>query len=240
VETYSLTHEHSVAWVDSLAKANQLGRGILLLGNHVADSQCGRSAAITRPKLDVFIKPPFSVLNKATLTAFNTIHFHSHLGRVRDRRVPLDRFFYPLDGIKRWNRLYGPRGLLQHQCVVPLQLGQEVIATMLARVKRCGAGSFLTVAKTFGARSSPGLLSFPRPGVTLTLDFPNTGRRIFDLLDDLDRIVRDAGGAVNPYKDARMSGETFRVSFPNWEAIIPFIDPAFSSSFWRRVTESES
>jgi len=119
---------------------------------------------------------------------------------------------------------------------VPLDAAPDVFRDMLTRIHHRGHGSFLTVLKTFGTRRSPGLMSFPRLGATLTLDFPNTGPGLFELLDELDTIVLAAGGGINPYKDARMSPETFTRSFPDWEHMLGFVDTRFSSSFWRRVT----
>ena len=149
------------------------------------------------------------------------------------------RFFFPLDRIRDWNRLYGRRGFLQYQCVVPPAHAPEVIQRILHEVSRSRSASFLAVLKNFGDRTSPGMLSFPRPGSTLALDLPQRGDRTFALLDRLDAIVREAGGAVYPAKDARMSAETFQSYFPNWQAFAGLVDPVFSSSFWRRVTTGE-
>ena len=114
----------------------------------------------------------------------------------------------------------------------PLQLPIDATA-------RSGQGSFLAVLKTFGDLPSPGLLSFPRPGVTLALDFALRGRSTLQLLDRLDAIVLAHGGAVYPAKDARMSPRTFGASFPTWREFAHYVDPCFSSSFWRRVTGGE-
>jgi hypothetical protein len=116
-------------------------------------------------------------------------------------------------------------------------VAREGVARMLEEIAGAGEASFLSVLKVFGDREGPGLLSFARPGVTLALDFPMRGTRTLELLDRLDAIVRAAGGAIYPAKDARMSPETFRASFPRWEEFSAFIDPAFSSSFWRRVAQ---
>ena len=132
--------------------------------------------------------------------------------------------------------MYGARGFLQHQSVVPHAGARENLSRMLDEIARAGEASFLTVLKVFGDRESLGLMSFPRPGVTLALDFPMRGDGTLALLERLDAIVRAAGGAIYPAKDARMSPETFRASFPRWREFEAFIDPAFSSSFWRRVT----
>jgi FAD/FMN-containing dehydrogenase len=146
-------------------------------------------------------------------------------------------YFYPLDGIADWNRMYGPRGFLQHQCVLPPAQARDGIAALLGEIAGSGAGSFLAVLKEFGERPALGMLSFPRPGTTLALDFPNTGPAVFALLDRLDAIVDAAGGAVYPAKDARMSGASFRKAFPRWPEFQAHTDPRFSSGFWRRVME---
>ena len=145
-------------------------------------------------------------------------------------------FFYPLDGVGNWNRVYGRRGFLQYQCVVPHSGGREAIREILSRIARSGVGSFLAVLKVFGNRQSPGILSFPRPGITLALDFPNQGQKTLGFLNNLDEVVMQASGAVYPAKDARMSAESFQAFFPEWVELEQFRDPAFSSSFWRRVT----
>ena len=113
----------------------------------------------------------------------------------------------------------------------------QSISIFVAATQKAGQGSFLTVLKRFGTVASPGLLSFPRPGYTLTLDFPNRGERTLALLSELDRITVSAGGAVNPYKDSRMSEQTFAASFSNWRKLEAARDPAFSSGFWQRTAE---
>ncbi len=145
-------------------------------------------------------------------------------------------FFYPLDGVGDWNRAYGPRGFYQYQCVLPPATALDGLRDLLDIIRRRREGSFLAVLKTFGDHEPPGMLSFARPGTTLALDFANRGERTLRLFDDLDAVVRTAGGALNPSKDARMPGEMFRAAFPAWEAFRRFMDPGFSSSFWRRVT----
>jgi FAD/FMN-containing dehydrogenase len=112
-----------------------------------------------------------------------------------------------------------------------------MVRETIERSARSGMCSFMTVLKVFGERRSPGLLSFPRPGVTLALDFPNRGTELFKLLDKLDDIVVAAGGAVYPAKDARMSGQHFRRFYPQWERLHKYVDPRFSSSLWRRLVE---
>ena len=137
-----------------------------------------------------------------------------------------------MDGVSRWNRLYGKRGFLQFQCVVP---GREAISAVIDEAVRGGAASPLTVLKKFGDVASPGMLSFPRPGFTLTIDLPNRGEETLGYLEEMDAVVRTYGGAVYPAKDARMSAETFRVGYPRVDEFAAFIDPGFRSRFWARV-----
>ncbi len=132
--------------------------------------------------------------------------------------------------------MYGARGFFQHQSVVPRADAAVKVREMLGAVAASGEASFLTVLKVFGDHEPAGMLSFARPGVTLALDLPVRGDSTLALLERLDAVVRDAGGAIYPAKDARMSPETFRAGFPGWKTFERHIDPAFSSSFWRRVT----
>jgi FAD/FMN-containing dehydrogenase len=225
--------EYTVAWLDALAGAGQLGRGLFIRGNHAA-------AGTRRPRRGLQARVPCHapsfLLHPTVLRAANAVHYRSHGRRVSRRTVHYERFFFPLDSIGDWNRLYGKRGLLQYQCVVPPADGPRVLRELLLRIGRSGEGSFLAVLKVFGELPSPGLLSFPRPGVTLALDFPIRGTRVFELLDQLDEVVASCGGRVYPAKDARMSAAHFQAYYPQWRAFAAHVDPAFSSSFWRRVT----
>jgi hypothetical protein len=167
--------------------------------------------------------------------AFNTLYYHRPLGGVR--RAHYEAFFYPLDGISHWNRLFGPRGFFQYQCVLPAEAGLEATRELIRQVARAGAASFLSVLKVFGNQRPAGWLSFPRPGVTLAMDLPNRGQPTLALLQALDEITNAAGGAVYPAKDGRMSSAVFRRGFPNWPQLENYRDPGFSSNFWQRVTE---
>lgn len=238
-EESDATFEYSVAWVDSLASGDALGRGLFIRGNHANDPDVSRPRR-SQPRISVPFAMPVSLVNRASLTLFNAAYYRKQLRKAHCARVHYDPFFYPLDSIGGWNKLYGPSGMLQHQCLVPMDGGVETISRMLRHSQKAGMGSFLTVLKAFGDVPSPGLLSFPQPGLTLTLDFPNGGAKTRALLQDLDDMVRQVSGRVNPYKDASMSAESYQAFFPNWQQLIPFIDPAFSSSFWRRVTDAEN
>ncbi|HLL52048.1 MAG TPA: FAD-binding protein, partial [Myxococcaceae bacterium] len=165
---------------------------------------------------------------------------HRQLGRSSEQLVHYDPFFYPLDAVYAWNRIYGRRGLLQFQCVVPYEKGGGAMRTILEEISKSGLASFLAVLKTFGDLPSPGLMSFPRPGVTLALDFANAGKKTHALFARLDRLTREHGGAVYPAKDALMSPESFAAYYPQRTDFARFVDPAFSSSFWRRVNGGPS
>ncbi|PWK69114.1 FAD-binding oxidoreductase [Aminobacter sp. AP02] len=231
-EAADADNEYAVAWIDQLASGKHVGRGLLLVGNHAPLG--ARKASSGAARLSVPFQPPLTLLNRPFLKLFNAAYGWRR-GRLAESRSSHQKFFFPLDGVAHWNRLYGPNGLYQHQSVVPEAAARETIPALLAAAQRAGQGSFLTVLKRFGAQRSPALLSFARPGYTLTLDFPNHGRRTLELLAELDRITVGAGGAVNPYKDARMSAETFAASFPDWQRLEAMRDPAFMSDFWART-----
>ncbi|MEZ5808241.1 MAG: FAD-binding oxidoreductase [Zhengella sp.] len=227
-------HEYAVAWIDQMARAGRAGQGVLLAGNHAANGNL--DGAARRPRLAVPFQPPVTVLNRPFLALFNKVYRAAQVRKAgRDNITGWRSYFYPLDAVGHWNRLYGPRGLFQHQSLVPVDAARETIPRLLRATHEAGQGSFLTVLKRFGAMAPAGLLSFARPGYTLTLDFPNRGAATLALLGELDRITLGAGGAVNPYKDARMAPETFAASFPNWENLEAWRDPAFMSDFWRRT-----
>jgi FAD/FMN-containing dehydrogenase len=232
-EAADAANEYAVAWVDQLASGTREGRGVLLTANHAHVSPARPKTGHSR--LSVPFRLPVTVLNRPFLKLFNEAYY-SAKARAGDPRLTSWRsFFFPLDGVRHWNRLYGPGGLYQHQSVLPPEAGQAAVREMLAASRKAGEGSFLTVLKRFGQMRSPGILSFPRHGYTLTLDFPNRGARTLALLKELDRIAVGAGGAVNPYKDARMGKHVFEASFPNWRALESLRDPAFLSDFWRRT-----
>lgn len=225
--------EYTVAWIDCLARGRALGRGLFLRGDHTLRRATRRVPA--RKPLALPFTPPVSPLAAPVLRLFNEAYYRRQGSPVVRQVVDFDSFFYPLDGIANWNRAYGPRGLLQYQCVVPPAAGQSAVEAILGQVADARGGSFLGVLKVFGPRTPPGLLTFPREGVTLALDFPYRGRRTEQLLGRLDDIVLQVGGALYPAKDARMPPEVFDASFPDWEAFAPFIDPRFESAFLRRM-----
>lgn len=226
-------HEYAVAWIDSLAGGEHLGRGHLIVGDH-ADVQDSRPAR-WGTRLAVPLTPPVSVLNQVSLRAFNTLYNARVPAAGTTALVQQESFFFPLDRIRHWNRLYGPRGLHQHQSVLPAEHAQDAVREMLRLTQKHHHGSFLTVLKRMGANQSPAWISFSRPGVTLTLDFPDRGRSTLALLDALDAITLAAGGAVNPYKDKRMPPHVFDHSMPRWPEVEAMRDRAIVSDFWRRT-----
>jgi len=222
-------HEYAVAWIDCLARRP---RGIFMAADHAPAGSVAKApgAAKRAP-----FTPPLSPLNKLTLAAFNTAYYHKPLpARATTHLLP---YFYPLDGILDWNRLYGKRGFYQYQCVVPTSAA-GAIDEMLRAIAASGQGSLLAVLKTFGNVASPGLLSFPMPGITLALDFPERGAATAALFARLDAIVGAAGGRLYPAKDARMPAALFAAGHPRLEEFSRQLDPKFSSNFWRRVGAS--
>lgn len=226
-------NEYAVAWIDQLAGGRNAGCGLLMTGNHAEYG--ARSAGKPAARLSVPFQVPVNVLNRPFLKVFNAAYRWKKGKASSVRKTGHGGFFFPLDGVGHWNRLYGPNGLYQHQSVVPESEARTAIRSLLSAARDAGQGSFLTVLKRFGDLPSPGLLSFARPGYTLTLDFSNRGSKTLQLLERLDRIAVDAGGAINPYKDARMSAHVFAASFPQWRRLEALRDPAFMSDFWRRT-----
>jgi FAD/FMN-containing dehydrogenase len=225
--------EYTVAWIDCLASGKNLGRGHFIQGNH---SQEIDHKSCTKKTLSVPFELPLSPINSLSVKIFNSFYYHRQLNRLSKSLVYYDTFFYPLDFIHDWNRIYGRQGFLQYQCVVPENdSGLKTLEKILSCTSSRGLGSFLAVIKKFGKISSGGMLSFPRPGITLALDIGLNSSQVFKVLDKFDDWVVGCGGAIYPGKDARMSRDTFRASFPNWLKFKEFIDPNFSSDFSRRV-----
>jgi FAD/FMN-containing dehydrogenase len=231
---YNGHHEYTVAWIDCLAKGKNIGRGVFMCGDHAATG--GLHSKQTRSKLSLPLTPPFSFINPLSLRVFNTLYYHKHPSLAQERMVHYEPFFYPLDAILHWNRLYGNAGFQQYQCVIPNQHAEVAIAALLAAIAATGSGSFLAVLKHCGDSVSPGLLSFPLAGVSLALDFPQQDNLNSTLFPRLDAIVREANGRLYPAKDAHMSQSDFCAAYPAWERLEALRDPALYSHFWKRVT----
>jgi len=222
--------EHTVSWIDCI---NNTGRGLFMRGR-TAKSQTQKkppsTAALTMP----FV-PPFSLVNKLSLKPFNSTYYHLKKWGAGTSTIHYEPFFYPLDNLHEWNRMYGPKGFYQYQCVIPREHGNVGIQTILKRISAARQGSFLAVLKTFGTRKAVGMLSFPQPGVTLALDFPNKGNKTLQLFESLDVIVREAGGRLYPAKDARMPKDLFESGYPQLNQFLQYRDPGISSAMSRRL-----
>jgi FAD/FMN-containing dehydrogenase len=224
--------EHTVSWIDCVN--SQGGRGIFMRGNPV-DVDVGERRLPQHHQRTLPFTPPFSLVNRLSLKPFNFSYYHLNRLKAGKAIVHYEPFFYPLDNLLEWNRMYGPKGFYQYQSVVPREHGQEAIGAMLKAIADSGEGSFLAVLKTFGNRPALGMLSFPRPGVTLALDFPNRGGRTHRLFERLDAIVREAGGRLYPAKDARMPRDLFESGYPRFNEFLHYRDPGISSALSRRL-----
>ena len=227
------TQEYSVAWIDCVAQGRNFARGIFMAGEH--DENPGPLTPLAKANLVLPFDMPAFALNRGSVGAFNTLYYHKQLSKEQVALIDYEPFFYPLDRILQWNRLYGTDGLLQFQCVLPWESDPMGMIQVLKAITASGLASFLAVIKVFGDIASPGMMSFPMPGITLALDFPIRKEVSFDLLDRLADITAEVGGRMYPAKDACMSAAHFQQFYPQWQHFAAYIDPAFSSSFWQRV-----
>ncbi len=224
------THEYCVSWIDCLDKS---GRGVFFRGKHAEEGGLDADLEAAKRSVPALVGAGFPLVNQLSVYLFNATYMRAHAGN-RQYTETIAKFFYPLDSLLNWNRIYGRKGFYQFQCVVPLE-NAEVLKEVFACISAANQGSFLSVLKTMGSIASPALLSFCRPGVTLAIDFPNRGKKTMQLLSTLEDLVMHAGGAIYPAKDATMSAATFEKSFPKLAEYIQYVDPAFTSSFWQRV-----
>lgn len=226
--------EYTVAWIDCLAREKNSGRGIFIRGNHADESRVQQSPPKMKTKLTIPSYFPNAFLNPLSIRLFNSLYFHQQSAKKEPKMMPYDQFFFPLDSVKNWNKIYGRRGFLQYQFVLPQQHA-FYLHDILKTIALAKQGSFLAVLKTFGPMTSPGLMSFPMHGVTLALDIPYRGMETLNLLNTLDAMIVECGGRVYPAKDARMSAITFKACYREYDSFMNCIDPQFSSSFWTRV-----
>ncbi|MEO0313171.1 MAG: hypothetical protein RL140_401 [Actinomycetota bacterium] len=231
-ETENSNWQASVSWFD--CSTSKAGRGSFSRG---LPSDRGYEPQASSAGLSIPFPLPISLVNKLSLDVFNSSYFALQKRQSGKSVQHYSAFYYPLDGVKNWNRIYGPKGFLQYQSVVPMRDSEAVTAEMLRLIKRSGQGSFLAVLKTFADRKPAGLLSFARSGVTLALDFPNRDDKTAKLFSQLDRIVLDAGGTLNPTKDALMTREMFSAGYPKLQEFLQYRDPAFVSDFSLRVID---
>lgn len=224
--------DYTVSWIDCVRGAS--GRGVFFQGNHALRRDAPQPRVVRKFPLT----PPVSLVNGLSLRVFNRLYHAAQTlkrGRAEQHYLP---FFFPLDNLLEWNRMYGPRGFYQYQSVVPPAAALDVTRTMLREISASGLGSFLAVLKTFGDRPSPGMLSFPMPGTTLALDFPNAGDRTFKLFARLNSIVLEAGGRLYPAKDACMTPEMLERGYPRLTEFLRYRDPGISSAMSRRLLGS--
>jgi FAD/FMN-containing dehydrogenase len=210
---------YSVAWIDCVARGPAFGRSLVFAAEHATRDDLVDLNAAVEPfqppgpsRLAVPIELPAWALNRASVAAFNEAYFRAGAARAgKPFLVHWKPYFFPLDGIGAWNRIYGRGGFLQHQCVIPAPHARRVLGEVVERLSRRGNASFLAVLKQLGP--SRGMLSFPVPGYTLALDV-HVDDHIFPALDEIDRLVVEAGGRLYLAKDARQSRETFEATYP--------------------------
>ncbi len=236
---------YSVAWIDLQAKGAVQGRSVVMLGEHAGLDELDEVARKTplKTKARGSRRIPFDMpgwlLNPATIGGFNGLYYRMEGGKSSPFIIDYDKFFYPLDALEEWNRLYGKRGFLQYQCVVPRKGAFEALSQLLDTLASSKHPAFLGVLKKMGAASS-GLMSFPMEGYTLALDLPFSGDGLLELLQRFDEIVTATGGRVYLAKDARLHHDTLHAMYPSTDAFMKVkneLDPGgrFSSNLSRRL-----
>jgi len=242
-DQYDSKYPYSVAWIDCLASGDSLGRSLVMFGDHAQSADLTtqqKKSPLIIPQKHRFTFPvdlPSGILNRFTVGLFNSLYYHKQLGKEHSSIIDWDSYFYPLDFLWDWNRLYGKKGFTQYQFVVPMDNSRAAISQVLEIISKKGWGSFLSVLKRLGQQD--GLLSFPFPGYTLAIDMP-IRPGLWELLNELDQVVMQYGGRVYLAKDVRLSPDTFRVMYPEfnkWLKVKHSIDPEnlFSSALATRL-----
>lgn len=254
-EFFQLTQDsaapYSVAWIDTSTDGGR--RGVFHHGDRATDAEAAkyaqkhpRAAARVRgnsPQASgvgttrMPLMPPFSLVNRLTLPALNRGYYRAQTFSLGRKTSSYGSFFYPLDAIQDWNKMYGRQGFFQFQAAVPWGTAEDAVGEMLTRVSRSGEGSFLGVLKGLGDVRSPGMLSYPQPGVNFTVDLPDRGDSTRELLSTLERIASEAGGRLYPAKDASMSRDTFRAGYPRVDEFLTHRDPGLISDLSRRLLD---
>ncbi len=229
---------YSVAWIDCLKKGKNFGRSILMLGEHANSDEVKRDKLL-EPREKALLTVPFYfpsfVLNGYSMKIFNALIYAKNYRKTMDSVVHYDGFYYPLDSILSWNKIYGKKGFVQYQFVLPFATSKEGLTDILTRINNHGTGSFLAVLKLFGEQDD--LISFPMKGYTLALDFP-IRPGLFEFLDELDHVVAQYGGRIYLSKDARMKKEIFWKTYPRageFQETIRKYDP--NNRFVSRLSE---
>lgn len=203
---------YSVAWIDCLSTGKQLGRSLIMTGEHI---KSGELYTKSNSKLAIPFEFPNIALNKFSIQAFNTLYYNKVLKKVSKQIVHLEPFFYPLDGINNWNNMYGKSGFIQYQFVIPFNAGLEGLTEILEEIAKSKLGSFLAVLKVTGEQNK-NLLSFPMEGFTLALDF-KVQDGLMALLPKLNKLVMKHQGRLYLAKDSNMPEDMFKKTYPNWE-----------------------
>jgi decaprenylphospho-beta-D-ribofuranose 2-oxidase len=237
IELFEQSHDatYSVAWIDCLQQGKSMGRSLVMLGEHadavVVPSQYRKTPLHISPKrkLSIPVEFPSWALNSLSVRAFNALYYWNGKRKRGQQLVDWDSYFYPLDAILGWNKIYGRHGFAQFQCVLPLQTADAGLRALLSAIANAGAGSFLAVLKRFGTQNSR--FSFPMEGYTLALDFP-VNKKTLALMERLDSITVEHGGRFYLAKDSRMSRDLFHQSEPRTQDFVSFrSDHAASSAF---------
>lgn len=219
---------YSVAWYDCFTQ-----RGHFIIGEH---SKEGRLEIHKEPSINIPFNFPSLLLNSLTIRIFNFLYFHRQIGNIKKIKQHYNEFFYPLDSIYNWNRIYGKKGFYQYQCVLPFNK-KENFQLILDLITKSKQGSFLCVVKSFGNHKNIGDLSFPMNGLTLCLDFKNLGKETVELFKLIDEVVKESGGRIYPAKDFNMTGEDFHFYYKdNLEHYINNLDQQFKSMMSKRLS----
>lgn len=223
--------EHTVAWVDCNSKKE---RGIFMRANSI---DLANVPAFNDKKIRIPFTPPISMINKFSLKIINRLYFNLKKYKLGYSIHNYEKFLYPLDNILNWNKLYGPKGFFQYQAVFPKENGIDAIRAILQETMKNESGSFLNVLKTFGNKKSLGMMSFPQPGITLSIDFPNKGKETLKLFQKFDKIIYESGGKIYLAKDARCPSYLFEIGYPLYSKFKKYRDPGISSGLSKRLME---
>jgi len=239
-ETFTAFEEYkhlpySVAWIDCLARDEEIGKCLLMVGDFADDGDLRYKSG---SKLNIPFNFPSFALNKLSVKAFNWLYYNKAPNGVSKQRVGIDTFFYPLDSIRNWNRIYGKNGFTQYQFILPKEGSFDGLQTILDKISKSGKGSFLAVLKLYG-KENENYLSFPIEGYSLALDF-KIEDGLFELLDELDKVVVEYGGRIYLTKDVRVTKETFEQGYSKIDKFREFrktekLDEKFNSLQSKRV-----
>ena len=226
---------YSVAWIDCLATTNDIGRSLLMVGDFQTNSP---HTYKPKPKINIPFNFPSFALNRFSIKIFNWLYYNKVRSKISHQKVDIDTFFYPLDSIENWNRIYGKKGFTQYQFILPKEQSYEGLSQILAKISKSKMGSFLAVLKLYG-KANKNYLSFPIEGYSLALDF-KIQKGLFELLNQLDEIVSKYHGKIYLTKDVRVSEKRFKQGYPNIDKFIDFrqthkMDKKFNSLQSKRI-----